>query len=311
MLAASAGNCQDVALAVPACLDALDRARGSDDGADEPLVVDYCPTLIRRLRASDWGSALDKETIAFMKAEQLGVVADLDRAYSAPRRSGRVSTDGLALTLAELGTFEPPPTMTLWEQFVAFLERLFGVDDSDSSWLVDWLESFSIPEAWRKVILYAVAASIVVGVVAIVVNEVRHGMVPGRGRREGRRAGSSETFERSSPVGGLDAVRGAPLARQPLLLLALVLEALAARRGRGFGEDLTHRELVAEVGGMGIDPAGFGRVAAAAERVTFAGWTPTEGELEPVWSSSEELLESPESEAPDERGSGAPGPTPR
>ena len=92
--------------------------------------------------------------------------------------------------------------------------------------------------------------------------------------------------------GDFDDVARAPLARRPVLLLALVLQRLRARGVLSSRDSLTHRELLHAARLSAPQSAAFGAVLDAAERLTFTDWRPAAQEVEPVVARGRELLSS-------------------
>jgi len=181
-----------------------------------------------------------------------------------------------------------------------WLKERLGFGDSGSGGLVEWLRNLPIPDEWVRTLVYVLGITIVVAALIVALNELRVSGVLGRGAqpRGTSRTGLVEAWTSSIPR-SLDAVRKAPTAQQPVLLLALLVERLRTRYGEQVRDSMTHRELVSAADAFSIERRGdFAAVVSAAERVTYASWRPDADEVEPVLSKGRGVLDELESAAP-------------
>jgi hypothetical protein len=290
LTAAAGGFAQSLPPGTAECRARIDGARAA---AGDALYLDeVCPEVAAALNDSDWAQALPGRSANALRADSLGALIDINAAYERPTAEA-VRLDTLDGVLDEVESQANPPPLSLWDRAMRWLqERLGQRGDANLGWLEEWLSNLSIPERWLRVVVIALGALLVIATFAFVVNELRVAGVFGRTLRGAREdAGEDAQAEPGTPrVLGLDDVRRAPLARQPILLLALVLGKL--RRKAAVPDSFTHRELVAEGAVLVGEPqrAAFATIVGAAERTTYGGWQPAERELDHVLASGEAVL---------------------
>lgn len=291
-LAPGAAPAQTLRDAASACLTTLTESPGVEGAATRPL-GELCPAAAELLGDSPWGDALGPFARDSIDPLRFGELAGLAERYAAGPPTRGLDTAALAGVVAELEPFVPPPQLTLWEQFMRWLDERFGSDDDSPGWLAGWLESISLPEWSLEVVLWVLGALVVLGTLAVIVNELRQsGVFAGRAASGSRSAGSrpSERFDRPQ---SLEQIRRAPPPAQPGLMLAFVLERLRESAAVSFPESATHRELAAAAAGANANwQAPLATISGAAERVTFGRWRPAGSELGPVWTAGERLLAS-------------------
>jgi hypothetical protein len=270
---------------------AVERNRGS------PTLGEVCPDIAAALAENPWGEALagvspdDLETYGFVELTTL--VASYERPPGGAERPAPPSAAALDDALAEL-TLEKPATLTIWQRIQEWYEEHFGASgDEARGRLETWLQRFAPSEKWVRYFVVLLGIALVAVTIAIVHNELRVAGVLGRGvLRKYSPLAPSPPGSEPARVRDFDDITRAPLARRPVLLLALVLERLRARGGQSFRESLTHRELLGAARLSAQQSAAFGAVLDAAERVTFADWRPAEPEVDPVLARGRELLSS-------------------
>lgn len=288
------GSAQDLPFGAAECLAELDRARFAEDtGPDEILYVgDYCPELAARINGGVWGEALAEFWADDLSARELEALIGITERYGA--RSARVPE--LALTaldaaVAELEPFVPIPEESLWDKLTAWLDDWLGTESSDDGWLTEWLRSVSIPDAWAKPIVYLSGAVIVLTVLFVLVNELRHGGVFGSRPVRRRLRETTTDAPGARGVASFAEIRRAPASRQAEMVFALVLDRLRQRYRALISESMTHRELASSARGLdGTTGESLRAVADAAERVTYAGWEPAAEELVPVLAHGERFV---------------------
>jgi hypothetical protein len=285
--------------ALAECRGAIERQRfapsPAEDASEEvlelpPSAAELCPAATRAIAASDWGRALYLRETDDLDPEDLVVLAELAASYEStgPAPSG-IRVDTLDAVLAAMRTPEVPVEISLWERFFRWLDSVLGGEEEESSsWLEDWLSQLSIPERILRIVVIAVGVVFAVATLVLVINELRAAGVLRRRSTEAARGVSA--LSDGPLVRSLADVRRAPLARQPGLLLVLVLDRL--RRRVPIAASRTHRDLLATAAALSpVQRAPFARVVAGAERATFGGWTPGAADVESLLSSGEELLE--------------------
>jgi hypothetical protein len=149
----------------------------------------------------------------------------------------------------------------------------------------------------ERVVRYLVIVlgiALVVATVVVVVNELRAaGVLAGSVLRKYAPLSPAAPEGADTRVADLDDVARAPLARRPVLLLALVLTRLRARGRAPLRDSLTHRELLGAAAGLSAEQsAAFAVVVGAAERVTFADWRPEERDVDGIVARGGALLAS-------------------
>ena len=282
------------------CIAKIDTPREPDAAAetnrDAATLGDICPEVAAALAGNPWGEALagvssnDLEASAFVDLTAL--VAGYERRPDEVERPAPPSASALDDVLAEL-KLDKPPALTIWQRIQQWYEEHFGANgDEASGWLEKWLQSFAPSEKLVTYLVILLGIVLVAVTVAIVHNELRVAGVFGRsGPRKYSPLQPSSASEPAQPR-GFDDVAGAPLARRPVLLLALVLERLRARGVLSSRDSLTHRELLRAARLSVPQSTAFGVVLDAAERVTFADWQPAEQDVAPILARGRELLSS-------------------
>jgi hypothetical protein len=278
------------ALRTPAAEAAVEQSRGP------PTLGEVCPDVAAALAENPWGAALagvspdDLETSAFVDLTTL--VAGYERPPAGSERPAPPSAAALDDALAEL-KLEKPAALTIWQRIQQWYEERFGASsDQARGWLETLLQRFAPSEKFVSYFVIVLGILLVAVTIAIVHNELRVAGVLGRGMRKYSPLAPSATDSEPAHARDFDDVARAPLARRPVLLLALVLERLRARGGLPLRDSLTHRELLGAARLSAPQNAAFGTVLDAAERVTFADWQPAERDVEPVLSRGRELLAS-------------------
>ncbi len=256
---------------------------------------DVCPDFATALAQSPWNDTL---TVAPSQLwpEQLAQLGRVAARYAAPA-SARVGLDSLDAALREVQAQVPPPQLSLWQRLRNWLDARLGGRKDDTGtpgWLTKWLEGLSFSERWVSLLVLALGVTVVAATVAIVANELRVAGVLGRGAIRARAAhGPAEPVRPLREVRTLAQLRAAPVARQPALLLALVLRELRRRRAIAVRDSATHRELKSAAAALSETERGaFGDVAVAAERSTFGGWQPQADEAAALVAEGEALLTS-------------------
>jgi hypothetical protein len=303
-LGAAHARAQALPAGVDSCLARIEALRApaaasaTDPNASPttaPTLGDVCPELAEALDDNPWGEALagvsaeDLETSAFVELTRL--VAAYEQP---PAGAGSPAPSAAALdeVLAQLKLEKPTAELSIWERIQQWYDEHFGArDDVARGWLEKWLRRFAPSDAWVGYFVIVLGIGLVVGTLVIVINELRVAGVLTRGAyaKYSPLAPSAPEPERARDF---DAVMSAPLARRPVLLLALVLERLRARGALPLRDSLTHRELLRAARLSAEQSAAFGAVVGAAERVTFADWRPAERDVDPLLVCGRELLSS-------------------
>jgi hypothetical protein len=296
--AARHGGAQELPSGVDECLAKLDEQRYSaaQPEASEPRRLgNICPDLAASLDGGIWGPALIDGSSENLLPDEFRALVSLVRRYASQPQRRPISTAALDDAVAGVETDEVPPPLSLWEQAMQWLQAHLGSDEPESpGWLERWLKGVSLPERVTRYIVFAVAVLLVAATAAIVWNELR--AVGAFGRSAVRRVRTGGLYASSEDSDAeprtLGDVRRAPAARQPVLLLRLVVDRLKPRLR--LTDSLTHRELVraseaslteAQVGSLRC-------VATAAERVTYGDWRPNEHDVEPILADGDALIGS-------------------
>jgi hypothetical protein len=274
--------------------EAPPRRRGDPTAA--PTLGEVCPDVAAALGDNPWGEALagvspdDLETSAFVDLATL--VARYERPPADVERPPPPGAAALDDVLAEL-KLEKPAALTIWQRIQQWYDEHFGANgDEARGWLEKWLQRFAPSERLVSYFVIVLGIVLVAVTIAIVHNELRvAGVFRGGVLRKYTPLGQSSGSE-PQPRGDFDDVARAPLARRPVLLLALVLQRLRARGVLPSRDSLTHRELLHAARLSAPQSAAFGAVLDAAERVTFADWRPAEEDVGPVLARGRELLSS-------------------
>ena len=294
-LPAGAGECLAKIQALHAPVEEAAPRRRTDP-PPPPTLGDVCPDVAAALEDNPWGGALagvspaDLQTSAFVDLTTL--VAGYERQPGDAARPALPSASALDDVLAELKV-EKPPALTIWQRIQQWYDEHFGANGGDTrGWLNKWLQRFAPSEKFVGYFVIMLGIVLVAVTIVIVHNELRIVGVFGGGMvRKYSPLGRSSAPEPEQPRDFEDVAR-APLARRPVLLLALVLERLRLRGMLPSRDSLTHRELLGAARLSGPQSAAFGAVLDAAERVTFADWRPAEEEVDPVLARGRELLSS-------------------
>lgn len=287
-------HAQDLPSGTMACLARLRQAPPAAAEKRGPRRLgDVCPGVAEALAAGPWGGALPRGEIQNLTARSLRQLVDLSGHYRrAPRVARDLSAAKLGGIVAGLAPFEPKPRLSLWDRIVAKLREWLGLDRGGGE-LAKWLQRFAIPALWRRLLVYTLVLALVAGVLAVLINELRHGGAFARRsrRHRGSRVGAAAEAGSHVRVASFDDVLGAPPGRQPVVLFALLVERLRARDAALVRESSTHRELVAAVRRQGLSfAAALGAVATAAEGVTFGDRPPDGTELETVLAEGATVL---------------------
>jgi hypothetical protein len=276
------------------CVAAVGQRAAQASAAESPVLLgDVCADLADALEAGVWGQALAFVEARSLSADRFLALVELAQRYEGDAAAGApISVTELADVVAGLRPFEPLPELSLWERIIEWLQGKLGEGTGGASdRFLEWLRGLDLPESWVRPIAYAAALVIVATVVAIAVNELRHGGAFAGGARR-RRSVVGEVDE-SMPQRALtfDDLHTFPPREQPIVLFRLVVECLQARNARSAIESLTHRELVAANVVLGSEHASaLDNVARAAERVTFGAWVPAPQELDPILDDGRTLL---------------------
>ena len=286
------------------CLAAIEQQHGVDaddaPGAraapeDAPRLGDVCPELAAAINEGPWGAALagtwadDLSTTAFRTLTEL--VPEYERPAAAELA---LRSDALDESLAALKLDEPTAELTLWERIQRWFDEQFGSRGDDArGWLEKWLEHLSPSERVVRYLVVVLGVVLVLATVIVVVNELRvAGVLAGDVLRKYTPLAPSAPDAEMRAL-DLDDVARAPLARRPVLLLALVLERLRARSKAQLRDSLTHRELLRSAAGLSAEQgAAFAAVVGAAERVTFGDWRPEERDVDGIVARGRALLAS-------------------
>jgi len=277
-------------LRAPDATAAVERNRGS------PTLGEVCPEVAAALEDNAWGGALagvspdDLEASAFV--DLMALVERYARPPAGASRPTVPSAAALDGALAGLDLEKPAP-LTIWQRIQQWYNEHFGANgDETRGWLERWLQRFAPSEKLVTYVVIVLGILLVAVTVAIVHNEMRvAGVFRGGMLRKYSPLGPRSDAEPERPR-DLDDVARAPLARRPVLLLALVLDRLRARGALPLRDSLTHRELLAAASLSAPQGAAFGDVLDAAERVTFADWRPGDADVDRVLARGRELLAS-------------------
>jgi hypothetical protein len=301
ILSPAAGDC--AARLAEARVAAADRdeTAGTTDASPaaaeaQPVLGDVCPDLADAIDSGGWGALLDSGTAHALDARSFAqLIERVERYERAPASAPRPSATELAAVVASFRPFEPVPQLSLWDRMVRWIEQRLGLDRMQpGDRLIAWLRSLSIAD-WGRVVVFIVAVVVALGVL------VGMALAAARMLREGSQRGftprarrANERHDGASPAAAADPAdwRHAPVRRRPALMLAMLVERLRSRTRNGLRDSLTHRELIAAAADLAAPQrASFESVAAAAERVTFADWSPAADDIEPVLARGEALLD--------------------
>lgn len=303
-LLAPAGNAgaQSIAPAVPTAAECAARLRAAseaDDAQEAPRLADVCAPLAEEIESGAWGSVLGSTGAEELSARPFEELVEVIAHYEEQPGDADLAVAELASVVESLRPFEPVAELSMWERLRNWLRERLGFDDaSGGGGLFAWLRTLSIPEQWIRTIVYVLGITVVIAALVVVANELRVNGVfdGGAGPRDRRRSGPAPAWATRAPL-TLEGVRRAPPGKQPGLLLRMLVERLHGRYGDAVRASLTHRELAAAAGSLGVRHRDeLDAVVSAAERVTFAGWRPGPGDVDAVLSQGEAVLEELEAE---------------
>jgi hypothetical protein len=303
-LAAACACAQPLPPGAGDCLARIEQARtsGAAVGAEPnaapaavPALGDVCPEFAAALAQSAWGDALfgvsadELRTSAFVQLAELA--EGYERAAASEHGPRAAALDDV---LAELKLDEPTVAPTFWERIRKWFDEHFGARDVVTpEWLAKWLKALSPSERFVRYFVIALGGLLAAATTVVVLNELRvAGVLAGGVLRKYSPLAPSDAEPLNSAAREWDDIARAPLARRPVLLLAIVLDRLR-ERGRAPRDSLTHRELLRAVTGFDAEQsAAFAAIVAAAERVTFGDWRPADGEVDGVLARGRALLAS-------------------
>lgn len=282
------------------CAGRLRAASEVDEAPEELRLADVCADFADEIESGAWGDALGSTSAEELSARPFEELAELMAHYQqAPSETG-LAVEELAAVVESLRPFEPVAELSLWERIRDWIREALGLDEATGAGgIIAWLRNLSIPAEWVRTIFYVLGITVVIAALIVAVNELRVGGLLGggdAGPRDSGRLRPAPAWATRVPL-TLEGVRRAPTANQPALLLAMLVERLRTRFGDGIRDSLTHRELSAAAGPLGLRRRNeLDAVVSAAERVTFAGWRPDPADVEPVFSQGKAVLEELESE---------------
>lgn len=289
-------SAQSLPPGVEECVAQIRQQRLSDAEGDVPLLGDVCPELAAAIDESPWGEALSEVWADELSASAFLELTELVAVYERPATGDlALRSESLDESLAALQLEKPLTELTIWERIQRWFDEQFGSGSADArSWLDKWLEQLSPSERAVRYFVLVLGVVLVVATVVVVVNELRvAGLLAGGLLRKYAPLEPSAREAAAARPRDLEDVARAPLARRPVLLLALVLERLRARGRPPLRASLTHRELLGAAADFSAEQsAAFAAVVGAAERVTFGGWRPEERDVEGIVASGRTLLES-------------------
>lgn len=294
LLLAGSAAAQGLPAGARACLEALAAAEQS--AGDEAAAITAgarCPQFTAALAASDWADNLPAGTIDTLDRAALAALTATAAAYDPPAPPA-LDTAALAAIVSELEPFVAEPEPTFWERLVEWLDGLLQSDDGEPSWLGELLSSLSLPDALAEILIYVVAILALATVVVILINELRlGGAFLGRSTGDRLRQAAADARRGEEPaVPGFAEIRAMPSVRRRVELLFTLVAARLRQRQRGLlAPGLTHRELALLA--AGLDPSArrsLATVAGAAERVTYADWSPDEDDWGSILAEGESLV---------------------
>jgi hypothetical protein len=303
LCAAATGVAQRPPEGLAECLVLLEQQRSAaapeaergDAGVANPLRLgEICPELAAAIDNGAWGDALADGSAADLTTSAFLELAQIVTRYEVPPETQPLATDSLDDVLAALELREPVEEFTLWQRIQKWLdERLAARNGRAGRWLEDWLGNLSVPERALRYLVIALGAVLVIATVAVIANELRIAGVFAGGVLRKYSPLAARAAAGDERVLDFDDVALAPLARRPGLLLRLVLDRMRARGQAPLRDSLTHRELVATAVGLTADQGEALRmVASAAERATFGGSQPEEGDVARVLERGRTLVAS-------------------
>ncbi|HEU4617089.1 MAG TPA: hypothetical protein VFV10_03575 [Gammaproteobacteria bacterium] len=283
-----------------ACVERIEQARASgreDTGPptarnETATLGELCPDVAAALDASAWAETVPTDA-SDLPLEQFSALVGLMAAYERPTARPGLALESLDAVIAEVASKTPPPQLSLWERLRRWLDEWLDDRRGGHGWLEEWLKNLSLPERWVRALVITLGVLLVIAAVAVVANEIAALGVLGRRPARPRFAEEGGGADPEVPrVSSLDDVRRAPLARQPGLLLALVVGRL--RKRAPLPDSLTHRELAAAAAPLlgASRRTAFAAVVGAAERATFGAWQPEARDLDTVLASGAAVLDA-------------------
>jgi hypothetical protein len=299
VLVAGVAAGQGLPAGASACVGALAAAdRAVEADALPGVVGDVCPDFLDALEASWWNASIPEDEAYFLERGGLESLIAAAETYTG-RRTLALAPAELDAIVTGLEPFVTPPEPTIWEQLRDWFRGLFESENGERTWLGEWLESLTIPEAWERPILYVIAAIAVIAVLAILINELRlSGAFLGRQTRILRViAGKSAIADQATP--DFDAIHSAArLGDKVELLFGLIVGRLRQREPGRLSPALTHREIARTAGTLDASARNsLLDVAGAAERVTYADWQPDPDAWRSILTSGETLVAELDAEA--------------
>ncbi len=294
-VAAGAARTQSLPEGTAECLDRIEQRRlAGDNSAEPPLLGEVCPEIVDGINDGIWGEAIADIWAEDLSGSAFVTLTEVVEEYEATRAAIDISADTLDAALAQTATLVPPLELSLWERAMQWLqERLGRAPDEDAGWferwLGRWLDGFSVSERWLTIALILLGITLLIATALIAINELRATGIIGRRAAPPTAADDGAAFGAELPrLRTIEDVRRAPLARQPVLLLALVLDRL--RRRGPIPQSATHRELLTRADLGAEQRVAFAAVVGAAERATFGGWQPATHELAELLVGGESLV---------------------
>lgn len=289
---ACAALAQPTTEGVDECAAAIERQRYEQDAEEYLRAGETCPALTAAIAGSVWNEALLGSSAEDLSAQALVSLAELALAYEATTNASGIGVDSLDAVLASIREPDIAVEISLWSRFMSWLRELLGFGrEGGSNWLAEWLQSIAIPGQVALAIVIAIGIGLLLVTIGIIVNELKEAGVLGRRAAKAALPEGAAFADDAPRVSSIDDVRRAPLARQPGLLLMLIVDAL--RRYVPIAPSTTHRDLMTATSALrATQREPYARVVTSAERATFGGWTPAPDDLEPLLASGESLLAS-------------------
>jgi hypothetical protein len=306
--AASASSAQPLTQGLESCVAAIERQRYEPNEGEYLRGADTCPELAAAVGQSGWSEALHGVAAENLSAQALVSLAELASSYDATADAASVGVDSLDAVLESIREPDLRVEISLWDQFRRWLRELLGFGrEGGATWLGEWLEKLTIPAELAVIIVIGIGILLLLITLGIVFNELKEaGAFGRRATKASLPDGGAALADDELRVRSIDDVRRAPVARQPGLLLVLVVETL--RRYVPIAPSRTHRDLMAAAEALRAterDP--YTRVVSSAERATFGGWTPAPDDMEPLLASGASLLTSLAEAGDDNAGASSPG----
>ena len=282
-------------------LDVIDQcAQATQDESVgfEPLDAE-CPGLsaaIDALEATAWLSETQREELT--RASLADLVSLTKRYRAGAPRTAVLDPESLTPILGALDEQSQDRPPGLLDRLKSWIRALLGRQVTDGSWLERWLRDFNVSRNTVLLIVYVLAALVVVSALGIVFNELRvAGVFGGKLRPRGLARNSFGSGGPGAAALTLSDVDAAPLHERPSLLLRLLLASLA-KSGRIRSErSLTHRETIERAT---FDDAqqrdSFARLASTAESIVYGGAALAAHEIDRVLEGGRALqlqLDSP------------------